>query len=119
MLHLRLLPPRSYRLRNRLPEWEITDETGVVVGWIEQHEIPTASRPFYMLRAIHPETGETIPLELSADRDERLAKLAAFRAHPDAFHMHYPSSSRAARALLERTGIPPWQLGDGKPGRHG
>lgn len=87
MLHLRLLKARSYRLRHRPPEWEVTDDQGAVVGWIEEHHLST-SRPFYALRAIHPTTGETIPLELSADRDERLQRLTDFLADPDRFHMH-------------------------------
>jgi hypothetical protein len=119
MLHLRLLPPRSYRELHRPLEWEVTDEAGQVVGWIEEHHIPTASRPFYMLRAIHPGTGEIIPLELSTDRDERLEKLAAFRSNPDPFHMHYPSGSKAKRAIEDRRGGPVWKLTGGRSGRHG
>jgi hypothetical protein len=119
MLQLRLLPPRSYRLRNRPPEWEVTDETGAVVGWIEQRDIPTSSRAFYSLRAVHPVTGETIPLELSTDVQERLERLSQFRDDPDRFHMHYPSGTRAHRALEGRLGGPAWELKGGRGGRHG
>jgi hypothetical protein len=107
MLQLRLLPPRSYRLRNRPPEWEVTDETGAVVGWIEQRDIPTSSRAFYSLRAVHPVTGE------------RLERLSQFRDDPDRFHMHYPSGTRAHRALEGRLGGPAWELKGGRGGRHG
>lgn len=119
MLHLRLLPPRSYRLRNRPPEWEVTDDGGQVVGWIEERPIPTASRPFYDLTALHPVTGERIPLQLSTDLDERLSVLADFLQGPDRHAQHFPSASRAARALEGLLGAPAWQLRGGREGRHG
>jgi hypothetical protein len=119
LLRLRLLPPRSYRLRHRPPEWEIVDESGAVVGWLEERHLPTSGRPFYSLVAVHPITGEAIPLELSTDRDERLAKLAAFLAEPDRFAQHYPSGSLARTALEGRLGGPAWRFGTGRGGRHG
>ena len=118
MLHIRLLPPRSYRLRHRPPEWEVTDEAGQVVGWIEERHLGT-SRPFYALIGMHPVTSETIPLELSTDREERLQRLAEFRADPNRFHMHYPTGTRAKKAIEERLGGPAWRLLGGRSGRHG
>lgn len=118
-LHLRLLPPRSYRLRHQPPEWEVTDDEGKVVGWIEQHSIPTASRPFYNLTALHPVTGERIPLELSADLDERLAKLQSFLVNPDSCAQHYPSASEAWKAWRASRPVPGWELNGGRSGRHG
>jgi hypothetical protein len=89
------------------------------VGWIEEHHIPTAGRPFYALTGLHPVTGERIPLELSADRDERLQTLASFLAEPDRHAQHFPSMSRAAKALEDSRGAPAWQLRAGREGRHG
>lgn len=118
-LHLRLLPPRSYRLRHRPPEWEVTDDNGRVVGWIEQHSIPTAGRPFFNLVGLHPTTGERIPLELSADIDERLAKLERFLADPDSCSQHYPSGTAAYKAWKASRPTMPWELNGGRSGRHG
>jgi hypothetical protein len=108
MLQLRLLPPRSYRLRHRPPEWEVIDEVGSVVGWIEEHHIPTSGSPFYDLIGVHPVTGEHIRLQLSADRDERLRQLERFLRDPDAFHVHYPTGP-ARRALESKLKGPVWQ----------
>lgn len=115
-LHLRLLPPRSYRLRHRPPEWEVTEDEGKVVGHIEQHHIGGASSPFFMLTALHPQTGERIPLELSASLDERVEKLARFLVEPDAFAQHYPSGTRAYKEWKATRPVPAWELGTGKPG---
>lgn len=97
----------------------MTDEAGKVVGWVEQHIIPTAGRPFFMLTALHPTTGERIPLELSTDLDERLAKLEHFLTDPDSCAQHYPSMSRAWKAWRASRPVQPWELGTGRPGRHG
>jgi hypothetical protein len=113
------LPPRSYRLRHRPPEWAVEDEAGRVVGWIEEHPIPTASRAFYALAAVHPETGERIELQLSADLDERLAKLAEFLGDPDSCAQHFSTGTRARREWDARRPARPWELGTGKAGRHG
>lgn len=116
---LRLLPPKSYRLRHRPPEWDVEDERGRVVGHISKHHIGGASRPFFNLTGIHPITHEVIPLELSADMEERVVVLAQFLADPDRFAHRYPSMSKARIAFEQKRGTPPWMLGTGTPGRHG
>jgi hypothetical protein len=89
------------------------------VGWIEEHQIPTADRVFYNLTGLHPVTGERVPLELSADRDERLRTLESFLAEPDRHAQHYPSGSQARKALEGRLGGAVWELRGGRNGRHG
>jgi hypothetical protein len=42
---------------------------------------------------VHPVTAERIELQLSADRDERLAKLAGFLREPGSCSMHYPKGA--------------------------
>lgn len=112
-----LLLPKSSRPQP--PEWEVLDDSGAVVGTLQEQRLATADRPFFGLIAIHPQTREQIPLELSADRDERLATLAAFLENPDDYSRHYPSASRARRALEAELGGPPWRMGTGRAGRHG
>jgi hypothetical protein len=119
LLHLRLLPPRSYRLRHRPPEWEVTDDDGRVVGWVGERHFPTADRPFYDLAGVHPGTSERVELQLSADLGERLAKLEEFLRDPDAFAQHFSTGTRARRDWDVRRPARPWELGTGKAGRHG
>jgi hypothetical protein len=114
-------PPAAavLRLRHRPPEWAVEDDDGRVVGWIEEHHIPTAGAPFYALAGVHPGTGERIELQLSADLDERLAKLEEFLHEPDAFAQHFTTGTRARGGWDARRAVRPWELGTGKGGRHG
>ncbi len=119
LFELRLLPPSSYRRRHDPPSWEISDAAGVVVGQLDEVHLPTAGRPFYRLIGRHPRTGELIDLQLSTDRDERLRVLADFLDDPTRHAQHFPTGTRARREWEAVRPVPAWQLGTGKPGRHG
>lgn len=81
-LTVRVLPPVR---RDALPQWEVVDDDGVVVGFISEERIGRHGRQvFYKATGINPETGEHINLELSGDFDERLQAIAEFRTNPAA-----------------------------------
>ena len=83
-IQLQLLPPRSARLRNRPPEWEVL-LNGKRIGRIEQWSVSSSSSTFYRATAIHPQTGELIPLESNTDFPERVEKVVAAWNNPARF----------------------------------
>jgi hypothetical protein len=97
----------------------VIDEAGHVVGWVEERHLTGTGRPFYALTGVHPTTGETIELQLSADLDERLAKLARFLVDPDSCAQHFTSGTLARKDWDARRPLRPWELGGGRSGRHG
>jgi hypothetical protein len=113
------LPPKSYRRRHDPPEWEVSDDSGAVVGWIEERHLPTAGRPFFALAGVHPVTGERIELQLSADRDERLRVLARFLVDPDSCAQHFLIGTAARADWDARRPLKPWEMTGGRSGRHG
>lgn len=88
-VELRLLPPRSRRIRNHSPEWEVWLD-GQRVGHIEQWRVPSASSTFFRATAIHPDNGKPIPLESNTELAERVEKVIAARRDPARF-LHKPS----------------------------
>lgn len=83
-VELRLLPPKSRRIRNPQPEWQVWLH-GRCVGHIEQWKVPSATATFYRATATHPATGAPIPLESNTDLDERVEKIIAAWHTPDQF----------------------------------
>lgn len=83
-VELRLLPPRSRRIRNHSPEWEVWLD-GEYAGHIEQWRVPSASSTFYRATAIHPSTGKPIPLESDTSCSDRIEKIVAARRDPERF----------------------------------
>lgn len=83
--------------RNEDVRWEISDDSGRVVGWVVQHRIGRASRWFYRAVGIDPE-GNRVDLENSGDREERIALVLAFSRDPDPWrgiHWHPERGGRS------------------------
>lgn len=80
-VRLVLLPPKSVRQRNALPEWDVLLD-GQRIGRIEQWRARGASATFYRAKALHPETGKVIELESATDLGERVETVLAARADP-------------------------------------
>lgn len=83
-VELQLLPPKSARLRNRPPEWDVLLD-GKRIGHIEQWNVRSSSSTFYRATAIHSESGKPIPLESSPDLPERVEKVVAAWREPGKF----------------------------------
>ncbi len=83
-VELRLLPPKSRRIRNPRPEWQVWLD-GRCVGHIDQWSVPSASATFYRATATHPATGAPIALESNADLVERAEKIIAAWHEPERF----------------------------------
>lgn len=76
--------------RNASPEWEVSLH-GVVIGWVRQESVGRSSRPFYRATGIHQPSGESVNLELSTDREERVETLCQFWLDPLTPKQHLPS----------------------------
>jgi hypothetical protein len=83
-VRLQRLPPKSRRVRNPPPEWEVQLE-GERIGQIEQWKVDSASAIFYRATAFHPETGQAIPLESNTDLAERVEKVVEAWRDPTRF----------------------------------
>lgn len=83
-VELRLLPPRSRRVRYPLPEWDVVLR-GRRVGVIEQWTVRSSSSTFYRATAFHPDSGAPIRLESSTDLAERVEKVLAAWRDPASF----------------------------------
>lgn len=83
-VRLERLPPKSRRIRNHLPEWDVRLRS-TCVGRIEQWTVRSSSSVFYRATAYHPDTGKSIPLESSTDLGERVAKILAAWHDPERF----------------------------------
>lgn len=86
--------PRTVRpmIERKVPgvdAWELLDGDGTVLGRIERRTIGRGHTAFWMAHGVHPVDGRLIPLELSADREERVQTILAFRANPEAYRQHY------------------------------
>lgn len=68
--------------------WMLHDDAGVQLGRIERRHLGRAGT-FWAAFGVHPELGREVPLELSADRDERIRRVLDFRARPDAYRQHW------------------------------
>lgn len=88
-VRLELLPPKSYRTRNRPPEWSVW-LGGSRIGQIEQWSVRGSSSTFYRATGLHPESGKPIPLESSTDLAERVEKVLACWNGPESY-IHRPS----------------------------
>jgi hypothetical protein len=85
-MHVRTMLPSH---RGDRPRWELSDDSGRPVAWIEAHRIGGASALFFHLTALHPATGQLVDLERSADFDERVAAAERFLREPEAFSQHW------------------------------
>lgn len=83
-VRLELLPPRSHRVRNHTPEWDVWLDS-VRIGRIEQWTVRSSSSVFYRATAVHPGTGAPIRLESSTDLAERVNKVLAAWHDPARF----------------------------------
>lgn len=83
-VRLQPLPPRSRRIRNHKPEWDVWLGS-VRIGRIEQWTVSSSSSVFYRATAVHPSTGVPLPLESSTDLAERVAKVLAAWNDPARF----------------------------------
>lgn len=83
-VRLELLPPRSRRVRNVVPRWDVWLDS-MRIGRIEQWTVASSSAVFYRATALHNVTGAQIPLESSTDLAERVAKVVAAWHDPEAF----------------------------------
>ncbi len=83
-VRLQSLPPRSRRIRNHRPEWDVW--LGPVrIGRIKQWTVSSSSSVFYRATAVHPSTRAPIPLESNTDLSERVAKVVAAWNDPARF----------------------------------
>ncbi|CAN5518489.1 hypothetical protein BH10ACT6_BH10ACT6_01520 [soil metagenome] len=78
----RMLPTSR---RDREEKYEVTDDLGVVLGWIECWA-SSRCRVFY--RAMVVDRGERISIESSTDFDEIVERIARFADHPEQFEQH-------------------------------
>ncbi|GMA26796.1 hypothetical protein [Arenivirga flava] len=69
--------------------WTLHNENGDMLGKIERRRIGRGHTIFWMAYGVHPDDGRMIPLELSADREERVRKVLEFRADPKRFRHHF------------------------------
>lgn len=83
-VRLQLLPPRSRRIRNHVPEWDVWLGS-TRIGRIEQWTVRRSSSIFYRATAIHPDTGVPIRLESNTDLAERVEKVLAAWHDPARF----------------------------------
>jgi hypothetical protein len=84
---IRKMLPRTRRPTEQ-PAWELTDDRGKVVGWVEARSLRGARDVFYKAIGVHPETGARVSLELSADYWERCAVVYDFHEHPERYRRH-------------------------------
>ena len=101
-----LRPARRYQR----PIWELFDDDGSLIGWIREHMIGRSSVVFYKAIGIHPESGQHVTLESSADREERIARILDFRSDPEKYrgvHWHNlrPESHPAVAGCEPRDGL--------------
>lgn len=80
-----MLPERGRRVP--LPRWEVTDDDGRVLGWVRTVLMPGCRSTFYEARVVH-DKGREVSLEMSTDRNERIAVIRDFAAHPERYARH-------------------------------
>lgn len=83
-VRLQLVPPRSRRIQNHVPEWDVRLGS-MRIGRIEPWTVRRSSSIFYRATAIHPDTGVPIRLESSTDLAERVEKALAAWHDPARF----------------------------------
>lgn len=93
-VRLELLPPKSYRTRNRPPEWSVWLGSARI-GQIEQWSVRSSSSTFYRATALHPEAGKPIPLESSTDLTEQVERVVSAWREPESY-IHRPSWEQRA-----------------------
>ncbi len=69
--------------------WTVHDDDGAQIGRLVEKKMGKGHTTFWSAFGIHPDLGIEVPLELRADREQRLATIAAFRADPDAYRQHW------------------------------
>ena len=82
---IRKMLPESRR--DRRVRWEVSDDAGSVVGWLELWA-STRGRQFYRAEVIDPAAGERISLESTTDLEESADRIARFSNRPEDFERH-------------------------------
>lgn len=82
--------------RHAQDRWEIS-LGGQVVGWVQARRY--RSIVFYEAVGIHHTTGESVSLELSTDRGERIHTVVRFWVDPLSARQHLPRRLRKLHGL--------------------